>query len=189
MPKPVPFTEERTVATSDAGPIGMRLAGTLKIRSRRARWENALVFIPFLYLQLTSDVMDTRSGTVDANKLGLVVLGFLGLGALAVGLPALFIRNNSFTLTLERPDGQRFRVTTTSREVATRLKDGSSTSQGNFRPQVVDQGEVQIELRNDWKGNGGRLVYIPESVSEAEIEEHVHRFLPSLAETLDRDSR
>lgn len=189
MPQPIPFAQEEKIANTAQAPSGMRAVGVLRASSRRARWENALFAIPFLFLQFSSDAYDPKTGSVDTARLGFAVLGVALLGAVAVAIPALVFRNNSITLTLERPNGQRIRVATTSRELASRLKEGGASTQGSFRPQVIGEGRVQVELRSNWKGQGGWLVFVPEDVSEADVEAFAHKHLPTLAEKIEHQSR
>jgi hypothetical protein len=184
MPRPVPFTVEPYERTTDVAPIGMRQTGVVSMSSQRVRLERALMFLPVVGLVWVSDRYESKPGQATMEELWAAMLVYLSVGLVVAGLPLLLFRNNRLTFTVEHTDGRRVRFQVTSRELAKRMRKDTSSTRSMFRPQVVDQNRVQVELRANWKGDGWEI-FVPEDVSEDALEDHLRHYLPRLAKALE----
>lgn len=53
-----------------------------------------------------------------------------------------------------------------------------------YRPRYTEDGVTLVELRSDWRGDSRWEVYVPATVTEVELEDHLRTYLPRLESAL-----
>lgn len=166
---------------------GFRRVGTVEFSSDRVRLAQnlfgACMFVGYVIVRSIQDRLDA------ARAIGIVYGVLLPIGCIAYYLiPKYLIRNSGYRVTVNLDSGGRIRLKYRDDHVKALAGKRSAKAEGEFRPRAVADGQVQLELRRNWRGNNEWLLYVPTTIQEAGIEEHLQRYLPFLTETLEGEA-
>lgn len=171
---------------NDAAADGLRRIGMIEFTSSRiALLRNifsAFAFIAFLIAR------PLRSSTPPVH-LYFVLIGVIVVGMLAYYLlPKRLIPNNRYRITVHLDSGGRIRLRYDGHEAKAVAAQRKAKAVGEFRPRAVEGGKTQLELRRNWKGRDEWLVFVPDDLSDDELEAHVSNFLPLLSDTIEQQA-
>lgn len=167
-------------------PDGFRRVGTVDFKSDRVRLAKNLfaaeMFIGYVIVRTIQDRIDV------AMALGIVYGILLPIGCVAYYLiPKYLMRNSRYRVTVHLDSGGQMRLKYRDENIKPLAGKRSAKAEGEFRPRAVTDGQVQLELRRNWRGNNEWLLYVPSEISGADLEDHLQRYLPLLTETLESE--
>lgn len=165
---------------------GLRRVGTVDFKSDRVRLAQnlfgACMFIGYIA------IAPLRGRIEPAAAIGLVYGILLPIGCVAYYLiPKYLMRSSGYRVTVHLDAGGRISLKYRDDHVKALAGKRSAKAEGEFRPRAVADGQVQLELRRNWRGNNEWLLYVPADVSNSNLEPHLECYLPLLTETLESE--